>query len=107
MTCLYLFVYLTLNFDLFAEFAVEPQALSERSHRKACDGEAEVGDGVQGVPGVGGRLHEHAGKSQYNRLLMNALVIDAFDHTISLAVTTFHRGPTCTISSVIEIPTHI
>lgn len=61
-----------------AEFAVEPQALSERSHRKACDGEAEVGDGVQGLPGVGGRLHEHAGKSQYNRQLINALVIDTF-----------------------------
>jgi len=71
-----------------AEFAVKPQALSERSHRKACDGEAEVGDGVQGVSGVGGRLHEHAGKSQYNRPLM-----DAFDHKISLAVTNFHHGP--------------
>lgn len=49
-----------------AEFAAEPQALSERSHGKACDGEAEVGHGVQGLPGVRGRLHEHAGVSDFS-----------------------------------------
>ncbi len=55
------------NTELFsAEFAAEPQALSERSHRKACDGEAEVGYGVQGLSGVCGRLHEHAGMPDYN-----------------------------------------
>lgn len=55
------------NTQLFsAEFATEPKALSERSNGKACDGEAEVGYGVQRLPGVGGRLHEHAGMSDYN-----------------------------------------
>lgn len=45
------------------EFTSEPEALPQRPDRQACDGEAEVGHGVQGLPGVCGRIHEHAGES--------------------------------------------
>lgn len=44
------------------EFTVEPEAIPERPHRQTGDGEAEVGDGVQGLPGVRGRVHEYAGE---------------------------------------------
>lgn len=46
---------------LSLEFTSEPKAVPERPDREARDGEAEVGNGVQGLPGVRRRLHEHAG----------------------------------------------
>lgn len=46
---------------VFPEFTTESQTVPERPDWKTRDGEAEVGDGVQGLPGVSGRLHEHAG----------------------------------------------
>ena len=53
---------LTGPFPFCTEFTSQPQALPQRADRQTRDGEAEVGDGVQRVPGVGGRLHEHAGE---------------------------------------------
>lgn len=44
------------------EFTVEPQTIPEWPDRQTSDGETKVGNGVQGLPGVCGRLHEHAGK---------------------------------------------
>lgn len=49
-------------FCMSTEFTAEPKAVPERPHRQTSDGETEVGNGVQGLPGVCGRLHEHAGK---------------------------------------------
>lgn len=46
----------------FVEFTSEPKTISERPDWKASDGEAEVGYGVQRLPGVCRRVHEHAGK---------------------------------------------
>lgn len=43
------------------EFATESEAFPERSDGETGDGEAEMGDGVQGLPGICGRIHEHAG----------------------------------------------
>ena len=53
---------LTGPFLFCTEFTSQPQALPQRADRQTRVGEAEVGDGVQRVPGVGGRLHEHAGE---------------------------------------------
>lgn len=50
------------------EFTSEPEALPQRPDRQTSDGEAEVGNGVQGLPGVGGWLHEHAGEKDRKRL---------------------------------------
>lgn len=47
------------------EFTSEPETLPERPDRQAGDGEAEVGDGVQGLPSVCGQLHEHAGEGAH------------------------------------------
>lgn len=33
-------------------YAPEPEAIPEWPHREAGDREAEVGDGIQGIPGV-------------------------------------------------------
>ena len=41
--------------------ASEPKALLERAHREAGDGQAQMGTGVQRIPGVHGRIHEFAG----------------------------------------------
>merc|ERR1712168_1062156 len=40
----------------------EPETVSERAHRQTRDGQAQVGHGVQGLSGVGGRLHEPAAR---------------------------------------------
>lgn len=53
---------LALCFSL--EFTSEPKALPQRPDRQTRDGEAEVGNGVQGLPGVSGWLHEHAGEER-------------------------------------------
>lgn len=45
------------------EFTSEPEAIPERPDRKTSDGEAEVGYGVQGLPGVCGWVHEYAGEN--------------------------------------------
>lgn len=49
------------QFLSFSEFTTESEAFPERSDGEAGDGEAEMGDGVQGLPGICGRIHEHAG----------------------------------------------
>lgn len=41
--------------------AIEPEAISEWSDGQAGDRQAEVGHGLQGLPGVGGCLHESSG----------------------------------------------
>ena len=44
-----------------AEFTSEPEAIPERPHRQTSDGETEVGNGVQRLPGVCRWVHEYAG----------------------------------------------
>lgn len=63
----FIFIYL-LNFCLSAEFTSEPEALPERPDGQTSDGEAEVGNGVQGLPGVSRWLHEHAGEEKRHGL---------------------------------------
>lgn len=58
-------VYNNLPGLLSPEFTPEPEAFPERPDGQAGDGEAEVGHGVQGLPGVCGRVHEHAGESVF------------------------------------------
>lgn len=56
------FVSLCTQYDyFFPEFATESEAFPEWSDRETGDGEAEMGDGVQGLLGICGRIHEHAG----------------------------------------------
>lgn len=50
------------------EFTSEPEALPQRPDRQTSNGEAEVGNGIQGLLGVGGRLHEHAGEKDSKSL---------------------------------------
>lgn len=50
------------------EFTSEPEALPQRPDRQASNGEAEVGNGIQGLFGVGGWLHEHAGEKDSQSL---------------------------------------
>lgn len=57
------------------EFTSEPKALPQWPDRQTRDGEAEVGNGVQGLPGVGGWLHEHAGEKDGKRLCFGHLVL--------------------------------
>lgn len=45
----------------FAEFTSEPKTIPEWPDRQTSDGEAKVGYGVQGLPGLCRRVHEHAG----------------------------------------------
>lgn len=47
---------------LCAEFASEPQTIPQWPDRQTSDGETKVGDGVQRLPGVCGRVYEHAGE---------------------------------------------
>ena len=53
-------------------YATEPQAIPEWPHWKAGDCKAQMGHGIQGIPGVYGQLHERTGKTtitnsyQYN-----------------------------------------
>lgn len=42
------------------EPAPQPKALPQRADGETGDGEAEVGDGVQGLPRLRRRLHEYA-----------------------------------------------
>ena len=42
-------------------YATEPQAVPEWPHGKAGDCKAQMGHGVQGIPGVYGQLHERTG----------------------------------------------
>lgn len=50
------------------EFTSEPEALPQRPDRQTSNGEAEVGNGIQGLLGVGGWLHEHAGEKDSKSL---------------------------------------
>lgn len=61
-------VYNNLPHLFSTEFTSEPEALPERPDRKTSDGEAEVGYGVQGLPGVCGWVHEYAGENDFNVL---------------------------------------
>ena len=49
----------TINYTIVVN-ASEPKAVPERANGKSRDGQAEVGNGVQGLPGIGRQLHEHA-----------------------------------------------
>ena len=62
-----------------SEFTAEPKAFPERPDRKAGDGKTEVGYGVQGLPGICGWIHEHAGESNNN-----APSIKVMSHTMKL-----------------------
>lgn len=66
---------LKLGLCIFLEFTSEPEAFPQRPDRQARDGEAEVGNGVQGLPGVSGWLHEHAGEEENKRLCFVHLFI--------------------------------
>lgn len=50
-----------------AEPAPQPKALPQRADGETGDGEAEVGDGVQGLPRLRRRLHEYAGEGRRGR----------------------------------------
>ena len=45
----------------FSGAAYEPEAIFEWSNRKTCNGEAEVGYGIQRLLGISGRIYEFAG----------------------------------------------
>lgn len=60
----------TLALCISLEFTSEPEALPQRPDRQTSDGEAEVGNGVQGLLGVGGWLHEHAGEKDTKWLVV-------------------------------------
>lgn len=53
---------------MYLEFTSEPEALPQRPDRQTSNGEAEVGNGIQGLLGVGGWLHEHAGEKDSQSL---------------------------------------
>ena len=46
---------------VFVDAAYEPEAVPKWTDRETCDGEVKVGDGIQGLPGLGRWLHEYAG----------------------------------------------
>ena len=46
---------------LYTGYATEPQAIPEWPHGKASDRKAQMGHGVQGLPGVYRQLHECTG----------------------------------------------
>lgn len=73
--CVEMFPIHTPSLCVFLEFTSEPQALPQWPDRETRNGEAEVGNGVQGLPGVSGWLHEHAGEKDSKRLYFVCLVL--------------------------------